>query len=62
VGLASSVFMSSIMLGGGLGGAIGGLGTALLGVPHVFYISAVLGAFGAAGMVVVRRRYQGAGE
>ena len=31
VGLASSVFMSSIMLNGGLGGAIGGLGTALLG-------------------------------
>ncbi len=62
VGLASSVFMSSIMLGGGLGGAIGGLGTALLGVPHVFYISAVLGVFGAVGMVVVRRRYQGEGE
>jgi SET family sugar efflux transporter-like MFS transporter len=61
VGLASSVFMSSIMLGGGLGGAIGGLGTALLGVPHVFYISAVLGVFGAVGMVVVGRRYQGAG-
>ncbi len=61
VGLASSVFMSSIMLGGGLGGAIGGLGTALLGVPHVFFISAALGAVGAVGMVVVGRRYQGLG-
>jgi SET family sugar efflux transporter-like MFS transporter len=61
VGLASSVFMSSIMLGGGLGGAIGGLGTALLGVPHVFFISAALGAVGAVGMVGVGRRYQGLG-
>jgi SET family sugar efflux transporter-like MFS transporter len=58
VGLASSVFMSSIMLGGGLGGAIGGLGTALLGVPHVFYISAALGLVGAVGMAVVGRRYR----
>ena len=61
VGLASSVFMSSIMLGGGLGGAVGGLGTALLGVPHVFYVSAVLGALGTAGLVLMARRYQGAG-
>ncbi|HEY5787429.1 MAG TPA: MFS transporter [Microlunatus sp.] len=58
VGLASSVFMSSIMLGGGLGGAIGGLGTALLGVPHVFFISAALGAIGMVGMAVVGRRYR----
>ena len=58
VGLASSVFMSSIMLGGGLGGAIGGLGTALLGVPHVFFVSAALGVLGAVGMVVVGRRYR----
>jgi MFS transporter, SET family, sugar efflux transporter len=49
------------MLGGGLGGAIGGLGTALLGVPHVFFISAALGAVGAVGMVGVGRRYQGLG-
>ncbi|HEY5981797.1 MAG TPA: MFS transporter, partial [Microlunatus sp.] len=61
VGLASSVFMSSIMLSGGLGGAVGGLGTALLGVPHVFYISAVMGAIGTVGLVIVGRRYQGLG-
>jgi SET family sugar efflux transporter-like MFS transporter len=61
VGLASSVFMSSIMLSGGLGGAIGGLGTALVGVPHVFFISAVLGAFGATGLVVLARRYPSSG-
>jgi MFS transporter, SET family, sugar efflux transporter len=58
VGLASSVFMSSIMLSGGLGGAIGGLGSALLGVPQLFYVPAVLGAVGALGMVGLARRYQ----
>lgn len=58
VGLASSVFMSSIMLSGGLGGAIGGVGTALLGVPHVFYVSAVLGLVGTVGLVVVARRFR----
>jgi SET family sugar efflux transporter-like MFS transporter len=58
VGLASSVFMSSIMLAGGVGGALGGLGTALLGVPHVFYLSAVLGLVGVIGMMVTARRYR----
>ena len=58
VGLASSVFMSSIMLSGGLGGAIGGLGSALVGVPQVFYISAVLGAFGTAGLIVLAHRHR----
>ncbi|MFT4166555.1 MAG: MFS transporter [Microlunatus sp.] len=58
VGLASSVFMSSIMLSGGLGGAIGGLGTALVGVPQVFYIPAVLGAFGTVGLIVLAHRHQ----
>lgn len=57
VGLASSVFMSSIMLSGGLGGAIGGLGSAVLGVPHVFFVSAVLGVFGTVGMVVLARQH-----
>lgn len=56
VGLASSVFMSSIMLAGGLGGLIGGLGSALLGVPHVFYVSAALGLIGTLGLVAVGRR------
>lgn len=58
VGLASSVFMSSIMLSGGLGGAIGGLGTALLGVPQVFYVPAVLGAIGGLGLVLTERRFR----
>jgi SET family sugar efflux transporter-like MFS transporter len=58
VGLASSVFMSSIMLSGGLGGAIGGLGTALVGVPHVFFISAALTMVGTIGLVAMARRYR----
>ena len=58
VGLASSVFMSSIALSGGLGGALGGLGTALLGMPHVFYVSAVLGVGGVIGLVMTERRFR----
>ena len=58
VGLASSVFMSSIALSGGLGGVIGALGTALVGVPHVFWVPAALGCVGTVGLVVVTRRYQ----
>ena len=58
VGLASSVFMSSIMLSGGLGGAIGGLGTALVGVPQVFFIPAALGAVGTVGLIVLAHRHQ----
>jgi SET family sugar efflux transporter-like MFS transporter len=56
VGLASSVFMSSIMLSGGLGGAIGALSSALLGVPQIFFVSAALTALGTLGMVYVGNR------
>ena len=55
VGLASTVFMSSIMLSGGLGGAIGGLGSALVGIPQIFFVSAALGALGTAGLLVMTR-------
>jgi MFS transporter, SET family, sugar efflux transporter len=58
VGLASSLFMSSIMLSGGLGGAIGGLGTALLGIPQIFFVSAALTGLGTLGMVYIANRYQ----
>jgi MFS transporter, SET family, sugar efflux transporter len=61
IGLASTVFMSSIMLSGGLGGAIGGLGTALLGVPQIFFVSAAVTALGALGMVYVANRYKPSG-
>jgi MFS transporter, SET family, sugar efflux transporter len=61
VGLASSVFMSSIMVSGGLGGAIGGLGSALVGVPEIFFVSAVLGLFGTVGLVLLARRPRSSG-
>jgi MFS transporter, SET family, sugar efflux transporter len=58
VGLASSMFMSSMTLSGGLGGAIGGLGTALLGLPHIFFVPAVLAGLGTVGMAYVAHRYR----
>ncbi len=58
VGLASSVFMSSILLAGGLGGAIGGLGTAALGLPHVFFLPAGLSALGVIGLFWASTRYR----
>lgn len=58
IGLASSVFMSSIALAGGLGGAIGGLGTAWLGLPHVFFLPAALSSVGVVGLFVTTRRYR----
>ncbi|GAA3604346.1 hypothetical protein GCM10022236_02640 [Microlunatus ginsengisoli] len=58
VGLASSVFMGSIMFAGGLGGAIGGLGTALLGLPHVFFVAAGFGLLGTVGLLLTDRRYR----
>jgi MFS transporter, SET family, sugar efflux transporter len=58
VGLASTVFMSSIMFAGGLGGALGGLGTALLGVPHVFFLSAAVSSLGVAGLLLTERWFR----
>lgn len=42
VGTASGVFLSSIPVGSAIGGAIGGLGVAAIGLPHVFFIPAAL--------------------
>ncbi len=58
VGFASSVFMSSIALAGGIGGAIGGFGTAALGLPHVFFLPAGLSVIGAVGLFWASRRYR----
>ena len=48
--------MSSITLSAGLGAAIGGLATAPLGVPQIFYVPAVLTGLGTLGMVYVAYR------
>lgn len=55
VGMASSVFLSAFAVNAAVGGFVGSLGTAWLGVPHLFWISAAIAAMGAAGLVVFDR-------
>jgi SET family sugar efflux transporter-like MFS transporter len=42
VGTASGIFLGAIPLGSAVGGAIGGLGVAAIGLPHVFFLPAAL--------------------
>lgn len=42
VGTASGIFLGTIPLASAIGGAIGGLGVAAIGLPHVFFLPAVL--------------------
>jgi SET family sugar efflux transporter-like MFS transporter len=42
VGTASGIFLSAIPLGSAIGGTIGGIGVAAIGLPHVFFIPAGL--------------------
>ena len=42
VGTASGVFLSAIPVSSAIGGAIGGLGVAAIGLPHVFFVPAAL--------------------
>jgi SET family sugar efflux transporter-like MFS transporter len=44
VGTASGIFLSTIPLGSAIGGTIGGIGVAAIGLPHVFFIPACLTA------------------
>ncbi|MEV0799473.1 MFS transporter [Kribbella sp. NPDC050281] len=45
VGTASGIFLSAIPLGSAIGGTIGGIGVAAIGLPHVFFVPAVLTTF-----------------
>ncbi|WP_406055511.1 MFS transporter [Kribbella sp. NBC_00889] len=45
VGTASGIFLSAIPLGSAVGGTIGGIGVAAIGLPHVFFVPAVLTTF-----------------
>ncbi len=56
VGRASGVFLSSITMAGAVGGLIGGLGVAKLGLPHVFWIPMGLSAVATIGLVLLTRR------
>ncbi|MGG7508215.1 MFS transporter [Plantibacter sp. YIM 135249] len=53
VGTASSVFLSSYALNGAIGGFLGSVGTAWLGLPHLFWISASVSAVGALSLILL---------
>ncbi|GAA1123895.1 sugar efflux transporter [Kribbella jejuensis] len=56
VGTASGVFLSAISLGSAIGGTIGGIGVAAIGLPHVFFIPAGLTALAVVAFVVLSVR------
>lgn len=53
VGTASSVFLSSYALNAALGGFLGSVGAAWLGMPQLFWIPAGIAALGAVSLVVL---------
>ncbi|MER7251476.1 MFS transporter [Kribbella sp. NPDC000426] len=55
-GTASGVFLGAIPLGSAIGGTIGGIGVAAIGLPHVFFIPATLTAFAIAAFTVLSIR------
>lgn len=58
IGLASSMYSSSLPLSGAIGGALGALGVSWLGVPHLFFIPAALTTLGVVGLLVASHRYR----
>jgi SET family sugar efflux transporter-like MFS transporter len=57
VATASGVFLSSIPLSAAIGGAIGGVGVAVIGLPHVFFVPAVLTTLAVVAMAVLAVRW-----
>ncbi|OWV87682.1 transporter [Rhizobium sp. R635] len=55
VATASAIFMSSTALSSALGGAAGGLGIALLGLPYVFFLPAVFSTVAVVGLAFMAR-------
>lgn len=55
VATASAIFISSAALSTALGGAAGGLGAALVGLPRLFLIPAALGLLAVVGLSVMTR-------
>ncbi|WP_427892749.1 MFS transporter [Kribbella sp. GL6] len=53
VGTASGIFLSAIPLGSAIGGTIGGIGVAAIGLPHVFFIPAGLTALAVVGFAAL---------
>jgi SET family sugar efflux transporter-like MFS transporter len=56
VGTASGIFLSSIPLGSAIGGTIGGIGVAVIGLPHVFFVPAGLTTLAMVAFVVLTAR------
>jgi SET family sugar efflux transporter-like MFS transporter len=58
VGTASGVFLSAIPVGSAIGGTIGGLGVAAIGLPHVFFIPAALTTLATIAFAVLSTRLE----
>lgn len=56
IGLASSMYTSSLPLSGAVGGALGAFGVSWLGIPHLFFIPAALSTAGFIGLFGTIRR------
>jgi SET family sugar efflux transporter-like MFS transporter len=56
VGTASGIFLGAIPLGSAIGGTIGGIGVAAIGLPHVFFIPACLTALATVGFTILSTR------
>ncbi|WP_433022014.1 MFS transporter [Kribbella sp. CA-294648] len=61
VGTASGIFLSAIPVSSAIGGTIGGLGVAAIGLPHVFYIPAALTALATFAFAYLSTRPQPSG-
>lgn len=55
VATASAIFMSSSALASALGGGVGGVGVAYLGLPNVFYLPAAFSLVAAIGLAAMAR-------
>jgi SET family sugar efflux transporter-like MFS transporter len=62
VATASAIFLSSTAVSSALGGAAGGIGAAVVGLPHVFFIPAVLALLAVIGLTVMTGRALSARE
>jgi SET family sugar efflux transporter-like MFS transporter len=51
--MASSVFLSAFAINAAVGGLVGSIGTAWLGLPQLFWISATIAAAGVVSLVVL---------
>jgi SET family sugar efflux transporter-like MFS transporter len=57
VATASAIFMSSTALSQALGGVLGGVGSTIIGLPHVFVIPGTLAFIAAFGLFAMRKRF-----